>query len=200
MPKLFALLVLYKGETSANILKAAFDLASFGYFQRSSIQEFISFTSKILTERTTIGERQSVKEGEYMCHAYVRSDSLVGLCFSDHEYPNRVAHTLLTKILEEFTGQVPRSQWTEDKEVTGFSGPLDVHLKKFQNPAEADPMMKVQTELDETKIILHNTIEAVLSRGEKLDDLVNKSEGLSLQSKTFYKTARKTNSCCGSWT
>ena len=146
------------------------------------------------------GERQSVKEGEYMCHAYVRSDSLVGLCVSDHEYPNRVAHTLLTKILEDFTAQVPRSQWTEGKEVAGFAGPLDVHLKKFQNPVEADPMMKVQNELDETKIILHNTIEAVLSRGEKLDDLVDKSEGLSLQSKTFYKTARKTNSCCGSWT
>lgn len=42
----------------------------------------------------------------------------------------------------------------------------------------------------------HNTIEAVLERGEKLDDLVSKSEMLSLQSKTFYKTARKTNSCC----
>ena len=55
MTKLFALLVLYKGESAAHILKAAYDLASFGYFQRSSIQEFISFTSKILSERTTIG-------------------------------------------------------------------------------------------------------------------------------------------------
>ena len=49
-------------------------------------------------------------------------------------------------------------------------------------------------------IFQHNTIEAVLQRGEKLDDLVDKSEALSLQSKAFYKTARKTNSCCGtSW-
>ena len=28
----------------------------------------------------------------------------------------------------------------------------------------------------------------MLERGEKIDDLVEKSEGLSLQSKTFYKT------------
>ena len=42
----------------------------------------------------------------------------------------------------------------------------------LQDPAQADPMMKVQNELDETKIILHSTIEAVLQRGEKLDDLV----------------------------
>jgi hypothetical protein len=34
----------------------------------------------------------------------------------------------------------------------------------------------------------HSTIEAVLERGEKLDDLVEKSEGLSMQSKAFYKT------------
>lgn len=34
----------------------------------------------------------------------------------------------------------------------------------------------------------HNTIEAVLERGEKLDDLVEKSEGLTMQSKAFYKT------------
>ena len=85
------------------------------------------------------------------------------------------------------------------KEVDGFNGPLDVHLKKYQDPNQADPMTKVQNELEETKIILHDTIKAVLDRGEKLDDLVAKSEDLSMQSKTFYKTAKKTNSCCGSW-
>ena len=93
--------------------------------------------------------------------------------------------------------QVPRHVWPEGKEVSGC--PLDDYLKKYQNPVEADPMMKVQNELDETKIVLHNTIEAVLQRGEKLDDLVAKSEGLSMQSKTFYKTAKKTNACCSSW-
>ena len=81
----------------------------------------------------------------------------------------------------------------------GFAGPLDIYLKKYQNPAAVDPMSKVQTELDETKIILHDTIAAVLERGEKLDDLVEKSEGLSMQSKMFYTTAKKSNSCCGSW-
>lgn len=34
----------------------------------------------------------------------------------------------------------------------------------------------------------HNTIGEVLKRGENLDDLVEKSEGLTLQSKAFYKT------------
>jgi synaptobrevin family protein YKT6 len=73
---------------------------------------------------------------------------------------------------------------------------LSAHLTKYQNPQEADAITKLQSELDETKIILHNTISAILQRGEKLDDLVAKSDDLSAQSKVFYKTARKTNQCC----
>lgn len=50
--------------------------------------------------------------------------------------------------------------------------------------------MKIQKELDETKIVLHKTIESVLQRGEKIDDLVAKSDGLSAQSKMFYSELR----------
>lgn len=198
--KLFSIVLVHKGEASADILKAGHDLSSISFFQRGTAQEFITFTSRILVERTALGARQSVKEAEYYCHVFVRSDSLAGVCFSDHEYPPRVAHTMLQRILDDFSGQVPRAEWSAGKEVAKFQGQLEVYLAKFQDPAQSDSMSRLQTDLDETKIILHNTIEAVLQRGEKLDDLVDKSEALSLQSKAFYKTAKKTNSCCGtSW-
>ena len=38
-----------------------------------------------------------VKEAEYMCHVFVRGDSLAAVAVSDHEYPPRVAHTMLTR-------------------------------------------------------------------------------------------------------
>ena len=104
--KLFSVLVLYKGDPKPHIMKGAFDLASFSFFQRGTVQEMLCFTAKTLAERTQIGERQSVKEAEYMIHVFVRSDSLVGVCLSDHEYPHRVAHTMLTKVMEDFTNQV----------------------------------------------------------------------------------------------
>jgi len=40
-------------------------------------------------------------------------------------------------------------------------------------------------------ILQHKTIESVLQRGEKLDNLVERSNALSMQSKAFYKTAKK---------
>uniref|UniRef100_A0A3B1JJL0 YKT6 v-SNARE homolog (S. cerevisiae) n=1 Tax=Astyanax mexicanus TaxID=7994 RepID=A0A3B1JJL0_ASTMX len=159
--KLYSLSVLHKGSTKANLLKAAYDLSSFSFFQRSSVQEFMTFTSALIVERSSLGSRASVKEQEYLCHVYIRNDNLGGVVIADNEYPSRVCFTLLDK-----------------------------------NPREADAMSKVQAELDETKIILHNTMESLLERGEKLDDLVQKSEHLGNQSKAFYKTARKQNSCC----
>jgi synaptobrevin family protein YKT6 len=43
-------------------LKSSFDLASFGFFQRASVQEFLSFSSTTIVERTGPATRQSVKE------------------------------------------------------------------------------------------------------------------------------------------
>ena len=59
--------------------------------------------------------------------------------------------------------------------------------------------MKIQKELDETKIVLHKTIESVLERGEKIDTLVQKSDGLSAQSKMFYKQVRNRCPSCSVW-
>jgi len=198
--KLFSLNILYKGEAGASLLKTGFDLSSISFFQRGTAQDFITFTSKILVERTAVGSRQSVKEAEYMCHVFVRGDNLAGVAVSDHDYPPRVAHTMLTRVCEDFAGQIGKAEWTSGALVGGFNGQLEAYLKKFEDPKQSDSMSRLQNDLDETKIVLHNTIEAVLERGEKLDDLVDKSEALSMQSKAFYKTARKTNSCCGtSW-
>ena len=85
--------------------QAGYDLSSISFFQRSTAQEFITFTARILTERTALGARQSVKEAEYYCHVFVRADGLSGVCFSDHEYPPRVAHTVLMRVLDDFAGR-----------------------------------------------------------------------------------------------
>ncbi|VCW78902.1 unnamed protein product [Gulo gulo] len=153
-----------------------------------SVQEFMTFTSQLIVERSAKGSRASVKEQEYLCHVYVRNDSLAGVVIADSEYPSRVAFTLLEKVLDEFSKHVDRIEWPVGSPASIQYTALDDYLSRYQNPREADPMTKVQAELDETKIILHNTMESLLERGERLDDLVSKSEVLGTQSKAFYKT------------
>jgi synaptobrevin family protein YKT6 len=102
-----------------------------------------------------------------------------------------VAHGLCSKIIDEFVSKYPRTAYASfNKDSNKLSMPeLKDYIVKYQDPQQADSIMKIQKELDETKVILHKTIESVLHRGEKIDNLVAKSDGLSAQSKMFYTQA-----------
>jgi len=196
--KIYSIQILYKDHPSGKtiILQACHDLNQFSYFQRGSVKEFLEFTSKLVVERTDRCQRSSVKEQDYLCHIYIRNDQLSGVLFSDEEYPNRVAQTVLTKLLDEFSTEYPAQRCQMMEENSANFKRVGEFLQKYQNPKEADPLMRLQNDLDETKIVLHQTLEQILVRGEKIDDLVQRSEGLSAQSKMFYQTAKKTNRCC----
>ncbi|XP_063997386.1 synaptobrevin homolog YKT6, partial [Pogoniulus pusillus] len=139
--RLYSLSVLHKGEPKVHLLKAAFDVSSFSFFQRSSVQEFLTFTSQLIVERSQLGTRASVKEQEYLCHVYVRSDSLAGVVVADAEYPPRVCFTLLDKVLEDFSRQVPRIEWPSGSPGTVSYAALDEYLSKYQvgHPRRAPP-------------------------------------------------------------
>ncbi|KAI9314791.1 Longin-like domain-containing protein [Dichotomocladium elegans] len=190
--KLYSILILDKQLSKARILASSFDLSSFGYFQRSSVQEFMNFTAGTISERTASGQRQSIESEHNVAHVYAHPRGFYGVIMSDKEYPSRVAFSLLNKILDEFLVKFPSDRLNPPLHYPELAS----YLAKYQDPKQADNIMRVQNELDETTAILHKTIESVLERGEKLDSLVDRSEALSSQSKMFYKTAKKTNSCC----
>lgn len=94
---------------------------------------------------------------EYFVHVYMRADGLCGCVTCDSEYPPRVAFSLLTKLLEDFEAQVP--SWSEEtRNESIIWPPLDTAIAKYQDPAEADQIMRIQRNLDDTRDVLHNTI------------------------------------------
>lgn len=196
--KLYYIGILKTGGEKAVELTSAKDLAQFLFFERTGVSQFMTFFSETVSQRTDSGVRQSVEEGNYIGHCYARSEGLACVIITDKDYPKRPAYTLINKILEEYLALHPSSEWkniNETNQSLNYDN-LNQYLKKYQDPSQADSIMKVQQELDETKIVLHKTIENVLQRGEKLDSLVDKSEALSSSSRMFYKQAKKTNSCC----
>lgn len=195
--KIYSISVVLAPPSGASaILSSANDLSSFSFYQRGSIGEFMNFFTKTVAERTAQGQRQSVQENSYTAHIYNRggAEQLAGVVITDQEYPVRPAFSLLTKLLDDFTAKVPQSSFKNSRSIS-FPD-INAYIQKYQDPRQADTIMRVQQELDETKIILHKTMESVLQRGEKLDTLVERSEALSAHSKAFYKTAKKQNSCC----
>ncbi|KAJ5594717.1 Synaptobrevin [Penicillium hispanicum] len=163
-----------------------------------SYEEFLLLFCRTVAERTKPGQRQDVEEKSYTFHAYGRTEGVAGVIVTDGDYPALVAHQLLSKIVDEFLAKHPRTSFSDPslRENACPLPQLKEYIVKYQDPSQADSIMKIQQELDETKIVLHKTIESVLERGEKIDSLVAKSDGLSAQSKMFYTQAKKQNSCC----
>ncbi|CAO1615063.1 unnamed protein product [Jaminaea pallidilutea] len=214
--KIYALMI-YAVPPGANAvaLSTAWKLDEFNWLQRGTVQDVMNFMSKTVAERTPPTQRQSVQENAYTAHVHARPahEGITGVLVSDAEYPVRVAFSLLNKLLDDFSLKVHKTSYQSrvNSITTGTAdGPakgegivpassfpqMAEYITRYQDPRQADAIMKVQQELDETKIVLHKTIESVLARGEHLDSLVERSNTLQQSSKQFYKTAKRTNSCC----
>ena len=75
-----------------------------------------------------------------------------GVIICDHEYPVRPAFSLLTKMLDEFTSKVQQPSFSNPSTIAFPE--INTYIQKYQDPRQADAIMKVQQELDETKIVL----------------------------------------------
>ncbi|KAK3333179.1 Longin-like domain-containing protein [Podospora appendiculata] len=194
--KVYYIGVLNNTKKPALQLCAEFELSEFSRFTRGEYGNFMTMISKTVAERTKPGQRQSVEEQDYVVHCYGRSEGVAGVIITK-DYPTISAHSVLSKLMDQFLAEKPIA--TINSATTDNSIPfpaLAEFIKTYQDPNQASSIAKIQQELDETKIVLHKAIDSVLQRGEKLDDLVAKSSDLSSQSKMFYKSAKKQNSCC----
>lgn len=119
-----------------------------------------------------------VRNDQTSSNLHVMKNGAISACLiCDDEYPKRVAFSLLQSLIN--------SQIT-----------LQYVIKECQDPSNTYQIMRIQKNVDMTKVTLYNTIDKMLERGEKIDDIVKKSEALSDISKDFYDKGKRLNSCC----
>jgi hypothetical protein len=116
--------------------------------------------TRTVAEKTKPGQRQDIEEKAYTFHAYGRTEGVAGVIVTDGDYPALVAHQLLGKIVDEFLAKHPRTAFSDPslRENACPLPQLKEYIVKYQDPSQADSIMKIQQELDETKIVLHKTV------------------------------------------
>ncbi len=95
-------------------------------------------TERMLTERSA---------KDYTFHAYGRTEGICGIAITDHAYPALVAHQLLSKVVDEFLSNNPRSSWSTGTPSVAYPQ-LRGYVDKYQDPNQADSILKIQKELD----------------------------------------------------
>ena len=108
---------------------------------------------------------------------------------------------MLNTLILDFRDHFAADPSVYENAVTDLAGKLpydqiNVFIKKWQDPSEADQMLKVQKELFEVKEVMHQNLSDLLKRGENLDVLMERSKDLNAVSVDFYKKAKKQNSKC----
>lgn len=182
---------IYKGEfafdksTKFDLVKAEKNLDPIRFFARGSFKEFIDFVNELVMKKTQTNQssRVSEKHEQYDITLDCLNMSNHYCCImTDSEYDQKVITKLAKHILTTYIN----------------TGDIDIKnvMSKSKTLYEFDPLSKMQKDLDGIKQTLYDTMDSLLERGQKMDDLVKKSEMLSASSKQFYVMARKTNSCC----
>lgn len=157
-----------------------YNLEKFNFFFRSSIETAIEKIAVNIIDNLDenipykiIDEYEGHKLVIY-CFKYIYT--YIVICSLD--YPTRTAYTLINSIKSS----------NANKEI------IKSLFLTYQDPVDADKIAKIKVELEETKIVLINSIEKLLERGDKLDNLVDRTEKLKADAETFViKTDR---SCC----
>jgi len=198
--KLFAIVILKAPANPAQdavLCSSAFDLSSFGFFQRGSAQEFMTFACRTVAKRAQPNSKLHIQQEPHVLYSHASSDGLVAIAVCDNEYNPRVAFTMLAQVMTDFQSTF-RGKYAVESQIDNFIAwpELPQTLQKYQNPEEADKILKIKKDIEETKVVMYEALDKILERGEKIDSLVEKSNDLGAASKTFYSQAKKTNSSC----
>ena len=94
------------------------------------------------------------------CHCWTTADGISATVITDNEYPEKAAHILLNNLILDFREYFAADPSVYENAVSDLNGKLPYPnlpemFKKWQNPHEADKLMKVEKELFEVKEIMH---------------------------------------------
>jgi synaptobrevin homolog YKT6 len=175
--KVYSIIIFNKEDKNLFLQKETYDVSNVPFFYRNETKESLRFLSKTVAERVT-NQKLCVTEKDYNVYIVNRNNISV-VAITDKDYHTRVAFSLADLIA-----------------LSANNANIEKLIVTYQNPDEADKILKIQKNIDQTKVTMVDAIDKVLAREERIDDLVAKSSDLSDGSKAFYKDAKKMNSWC----
>jgi len=117
-------------------------------------------------------------------------DGLLFLCVTDEEFGRRIPFAFLEDIKSRFVGTYGVAKARAAPPLAfndAFSRVLSAQMTYYSNTRNSDKISKVKGEVDELKSVMVENIEKVLSRGDRIENLVDKTENLESQAIHFKK-------------
>ena len=172
MVHLYSIAVIKNGV----IIDSVCDLPHLSFWQVSSGKELIRFISLECVRRCSDIRIVSFAYQDYVCYAKIVDTELSAACVTDKEYPLRVVQKLLLSITDDYD--------------------LYALMDKYKDISSVDKITAIRKELDETTEICKDVVNQLCLREDELQDLIDRTQELSDNTKIFANEAKKMNSCC----
>eukprot|EP01033_Poteriospumella_lacustris_P017594 gene17594-12590_t len=147
---------------------------------------------KRLNPRST--SKMSIESGQYTFH-YMIDNGICYLSLTERTYPKRLAFLFLEEIAREFEADLRAEygdEWLRTVETVGrqyafikFDRIIQKKRREYLDPTSSANMKKLNDDLQSIHNIMRKTIDDVLDRGSKLDDVSAISQNLASESKKY---------------
>lgn len=156
--------------------------------------DYQSLAKEILADLATdFNKKTSFPRDNAHYHTLI-DNGLVYLCAADEETGKRMPYLFLDELKQQFSASASLVQRSAN------AGPFEFNREFRQiladvmdkhNSGKGDQLTALQNQVGEVTGIMRQNVEKVLERGDKLDDLMDKTDDLQASSNTFKVTSTK---------
>ncbi|KAJ3573501.1 hypothetical protein NP233_g2393 [Leucocoprinus birnbaumii] len=163
--------------------------------QQAGKRDFSQATQTILSKIPPNDSKLTYVWEQYLFH-YVSEGGFIYLVMADDSAGRRMPFAFLSELQRKACdfNSAPSSSSREDLPAYGLQGsfgPVISSLMHTYNTAPpTDELARAQSELNQVKDIMVQNVEQILSRGERIELLVDKTDAMAGQATAFRRGAR----------
>ncbi|CAL1710957.1 unnamed protein product [Somion occarium] len=155
-------------------------------------RDFSQATQTILSKIPPNNSKLTYVWEQYLFH-YVSEGGYTYLVMADDSAGRRMPFTFLAELQQKFSTLGQSSSLSDPPAyvLQGSFGPTIAQLMNQYNTAPpTDELTRAQSELAQVKDIMVQNVEQILSRGERIELLVDKTDSMASQATAFRRGAR----------
>eukprot|EP01006_Ploeotia_vitrea_P021045 TRINITY_DN53372_c0_g1_i1.p1 TRINITY_DN53372_c0_g1~~TRINITY_DN53372_c0_g1_i1.p1 ORF type:complete len:233 (+),score=36.38 TRINITY_DN53372_c0_g1_i1:47-745(+) len=152
---------------------------------------FESIANKLLSKINQRTSRMTYVYEEKNFH-YIVDSEVIFLCACDERTSRKLAFAFLEDVAKHFFKMYIEPLPTLNAEVCRqFKDVLQQKIDFFSNEASSHKLKSLQTEINKVKDIMVDNIDKVLERGDRIEDMVDRTDDLTEVAEGFMRSSKK---------
>ncbi|KAF8226715.1 vesicle-associated membrane protein [Tricholoma matsutake] len=156
-------------------------------------RDFSQATQTILSKIPPNNSKLTYVWEQYLFH-YISEGGFTYLVMADDSAGRRMPFAFLSDLQRKFTSAPSSSTSSEETPAHGLQGSfgttISALMHTYNTSPPVDELTRAQTELNQVKDIMVQNVEQILSRGERIELLVDKTDVMAGQATAFRRGAR----------